>query len=71
LTKNLPVVVFGLSPPSTNGASLNPVEKGPMRNSTLPVPEMLPVQEKGLPLPLLSVSVKPFVTTSRVQRLTG
>src|SRR5438046_6414402 len=64
LTKNLPVVVLGLSPASGNGASLNPVYDGPMKNSTLPVPEMLPVQENALPSPLSSVSVKPLGITS-------
>src|SRR5215475_3476360 len=64
LTKNLPVVVLALSPPSTSGASLNPVCEGPMKNSTFPLPEMAPVQEKALPSPLSSVSVKPFVNTS-------
>src|SRR5258705_6138830 len=71
LTKNLPDVVLGLSPPSRNGASLNPVYEGPMKNSTFPLPEMLPVQEKALPSPLSSASVKPFVTTSRLQPPAG
>src|SRR5215831_15228087 len=64
LTKNLPDVVLGLSPPNLSGASLYPVDDGPMKNSTFPLPEIVPVQEKGLPLPLSSVSVNPLVMTS-------
>ena len=50
---------------------MNPVYDGPMKNSTFPLPEMLPVQEKALPSPLSSVSVNPFVITSRSQPLAG
>src|SRR5947209_8443986 len=71
LTKNLPVVVLGFSPPSTSGASLNPVYDGPMKNATFPLPEMPPVKEKALPSPLSSVRVNPFVITSRWQPPAG